>query len=36
MFSKVGVHVKDNSEAQITVPLHNYPILQMAGTERGQ
>lgn len=34
VFSEVGAHVKDNSDVQVTVPLCNYPIFQMAGTER--
>lgn len=38
MFSKVGVHIKDKSKVQATVQhstLVQYPILEMAGAERG-
>lgn len=36
MFSKEGVHMEDDSEIQVTVPLCACPILQVAGTEQGR
>lgn len=38
MFPKAGVYMKDKIKVQATVQqstLHSYPILEMAGAERG-